>query len=91
MLEAARALGVSARRATIPAALLRGLARAADAVTDATGRRLPLNRKLAAQVLAPGWRCSAEKARAKLGFEAATPLSTSIDRAARWYLEQGWL
>jgi nucleoside-diphosphate-sugar epimerase len=91
MLEAARALGVRARRLTIPAPLLRGLARAADLVTDLTGRRLPLNRKLAAQVLAPGWRCSPAKARARLGFEANTPLAESIDRAARWYREQGWL
>lgn len=91
MLEAARALGVRPRRVTVPAAVLRGVARAADAVTDLTGRRLPLNRKLAAQVLAPGWQCSPDKARARLGFEASTPLSESIDRAARWYLEHGWL
>jgi nucleoside-diphosphate-sugar epimerase len=91
MLEAARALEVHPRRVTLPAALLRGLARAADAVTDLTGRRLPLNRKLAAQVLAAGWQCDPGKARARLGFEARTTLPQSIDRAARWYLEHGWL
>jgi nucleoside-diphosphate-sugar epimerase len=91
MLESARALGVRARRVTIPAPLLRGLARVADVVTDATGRRLPLNGKLAAQVLAPGWRCSPAQARERLGFEARTPLADSISRAARWYREQGWL
>jgi nucleoside-diphosphate-sugar epimerase len=42
-------------------------------------------------VLAPGWRCSPAKARALLGFEAATPLSRSIDRAAAWYREHGLL
>ncbi len=91
MLEAARALRVRSRRLTVPAAVLRAAARAADAVTDLTGRRLPLNRKLAAQVLASGWQCDPGKARARLGFEASTPLSESIDRAARWYLEHGWL
>jgi nucleoside-diphosphate-sugar epimerase len=91
MLAAARALGVRARRVAIPAPLLRGLARIADVVSDATGHRLPLNRKLAAQVLAPGWRCSPGKARARLSFEARTPLADSVDRAARWYLEQRWL
>ncbi len=91
MAEAARALGVRARHVRVPAPLLRGLAAAADAVTSATGRRLPLNRKLAAQLLAPGWVCDPSKARARLGFEARTPLAESIARAARWYLERGWL
>ncbi len=57
MAEAARALGVRARRIRVPDAALRALAAAAEAVTRATGRRLPLNRKLATQVLAPGWVC----------------------------------
>jgi nucleoside-diphosphate-sugar epimerase len=91
MLEAGRALGRRTRRLTVPPGLLRALARAADAVTDVTGRRLPLNRKLAAQVLAPGWACDPGKARARLGFEAATTLADSIGRAARWYVEHGWL
>jgi nucleoside-diphosphate-sugar epimerase len=91
MLEAARALGIRPHRLTVPPVLLRGLARAADAVTDLTGRRLPLNRKLAAQVLAAGWRCDPGKARARLGFETANTLSASIERAARWYRDHGWL
>jgi nucleoside-diphosphate-sugar epimerase len=91
MREAARALGVRPRRIPVPDAALRALAAAADAVTRATGRRLPLNRKLAAQVLAPGWVCDPSKARARLGFEARTPLAESIARAARGYLEAGWI
>ena len=47
--------------------------------------------KLAAQVLAPGWVCDPSKARSRLGFEARTPLAESIARAARWYVEKGWL
>src|SRR6266540_3675688 len=91
MAEAARALGVRARRVPVPAPLLRLAAAAADAVTNATGRRLPLSRKLAAQLLAPGWVCDPSKARERLGFEARTPLAESIGRAARWYVERRWL
>jgi nucleoside-diphosphate-sugar epimerase len=91
MVEAGRALGRRTRRITIAPGIVRAVARAADAVTDLTGRRLPFNRKLAAQVLAPGWRCDPGKARARLGFEARTPLADSIGRAARWYVERGWL
>jgi nucleoside-diphosphate-sugar epimerase len=91
MEEAARALGVRAWHVPVPAPLLRGLAAAADAVTNATGRRLPLNRKLATQILAPGWLCDPSRARDLLAFEARTPFAESIGRAARWYLDRGWL
>jgi nucleoside-diphosphate-sugar epimerase len=91
MTEAARALGVRARRVPVPDAVLRALAAGADAITRATGRRLPLNGKLAAQVLAPGWVCDPSRARELLGFEARTSLADSIGRAARWYVEAGWI
>jgi nucleoside-diphosphate-sugar epimerase len=91
MAAIARELGVRARRVPVPAALLRAAAAAADVVSDLTGRKLPLNRKLAAQVLAPGWVCDPSKARERLGFEARTPLAESIARAARWYVDRGWL
>jgi nucleoside-diphosphate-sugar epimerase len=91
MEAAARALGVRARRVRLPDAVVRGLAAAAEVATEITGRRLPLNRKLAAQVLAPGWLCDPAKARERLGFEARTPLAASIERAARWYVARGWL
>ena len=91
MIEAARALGVRTRRLTIPAPLLWAAAGTSDALSRLTGRRLPLNRKLAAQVLAPGWLCDPGKARTRLGFEASTPLAASIERAARWYVDHGFL
>jgi nucleoside-diphosphate-sugar epimerase len=91
MLEAARALGIRARQVRVPAAVLRGAAAAAELASRASGRKLPLNRKLAAQVLAPGWVCDPAKARERLGFIARTSLTVSIDRAARWYLANGLL
>jgi nucleoside-diphosphate-sugar epimerase len=89
--EVARALGVHAREIPVPPPALSALAWAADLASRATGRRLPLNSKLARQVLAPGWTCATEKARARLGFSATTSLAESLARAARWYGDQGWL
>jgi len=89
--EVGRALGVKTRRVTVPAPVLSGLASASGLVTRLTGRRLPLNPKLAAQLLAPGWVCDPAKARERLGFEARTPLRDSVARAARWYRERGLL
>lgn len=90
-LAAAAALGVRPRRVAVPGPVLSLAAALADAVTRATGRRLPLNRKLARQLLAPGWVCDTAKARARLGFQAPTPLAASIGRAAAWYRAAGWL
>jgi nucleoside-diphosphate-sugar epimerase len=89
--EIARSLGVRSRRVPVPGPLLRAAAAVAELISDVTGRKLPLNRKLAVQVLAPGWVCDPSKARERLGFEARTPLAESIARAARWYVDQGWL
>ncbi len=87
--EVARALDVSPRTVPVPPAALSALAWAADRVTTATGYKLPLNRKLARQVLAPGWTCGTEKAERLLGFSARTPLSESVARSARYYRENG--
>jgi len=89
--EVARALGVRARTVRLPPALLRAAGSAADAASRALGRRLPLNRKLVEQVVAPGWTCDVSKARRLLGFEARAPLATSLARAAAWYRGRGWL
>jgi nucleoside-diphosphate-sugar epimerase len=88
---AGEALGVRTRRVDVPGPVLSGAAALADLVTRATGKALPLNRKLAHQVLAPGWVCDTGKARTRLGFTAQTPLADSMARAARWYRDHGWL
>jgi nucleoside-diphosphate-sugar epimerase len=88
-LEVAAALGVHARRLTVPGLVVRAVAEAGEAVRAVTGRRFPLNRKLAAQVLAPGWVCDPGKARARLGFVAGTPLAESVLRSVTWYRSEG--
>ena len=90
-LEVARALGVRARIVRIPPPLLRGAGSLADLASRVLGRHLPLNRKLAEQVLAPGWVCDTGKARQVLGFEARVGLAESIQRSADWYREVGWI
>jgi nucleoside-diphosphate-sugar epimerase len=87
----AGALGVRARRVPVPEAVLRGAATFSEAITKITGKRLPLNKKLVKQVLAPGWACDPAKARDRLGFVADTPLDASLARAAAWYRAHGKL
>lgn len=89
--QAARALGVEPRPIRVPSFALRTIGTAADVISRIAGRRLPLNRKLVEQVLAPGWTCDSSKARRVLGFEPGISLVDSMNRAARWYLDQGWL
>jgi len=87
----ARVLGVSPRTVHLSPGVLRTLAAGADVVSRITGHNLPLNRKLARQLLAPAWTCSGEKAAERLGWRARVPVHDSIARSAAWYQAQGWL
>lgn len=87
----ADALGVKARTVYVPQALLRVLGSAADVVSNATGKKLPINRKLARQLLAPGWECSIEKAERLLGYQPKRTLEASLRRSADAYVAAGWL
>jgi nucleoside-diphosphate-sugar epimerase len=88
---AAEALGVKPRTVCLSPGVLTALASVADGVTRLTGRRLPLNRKFARQLLVPAWTCSSAKAERLLGFRATRDLGDSIRRSAHWYKEHGWL
>ncbi|NPD29612.1 NAD-dependent epimerase/dehydratase family protein, partial [Corallococcus exiguus] len=87
----AKALGFQTRTWRLSPAVLTALASAADGVTRLTGRKLPLNRKLARQLLAPAWTCSGAKAERLLGFRPRRGLAESITRSGEWYRAQGWL
>jgi nucleoside-diphosphate-sugar epimerase len=67
------------------------MATLADVVSNLSRHPLPLNRKLARQLLAPAWTCSATKAKQRLGFRPRFSLSDSIKRSAAWYQQQGWI
>lgn len=83
--------GMKTRNIPLPPLVLRALASAADVVSKSTGRHLPLNRKLARQLLVPAWTCSTEKAEKMLGWKAKVPMRQSIERSLRWYEQEGWL
>lgn len=87
----AEALGLHPRPLTLGPRTLTLLAGACDVVTRVSGRRLPLNRKLARQLLAPAWTCSAAKAERLLGFRSRRGVVDSVRRSALWYRAQGWL
>jgi dihydroflavonol-4-reductase len=87
----AKALGFTTRTWRLSPGVLTALAAAADGVTRLTGRKLPLNRKLARQLLAPAWTCSGAKAERLLGFRPRRNLADSITRSGEWYRAQGWL
>jgi dihydroflavonol-4-reductase len=85
------ALHLTPRTVTVPQALLSALGSAADVVANLTGKKLPLNRKLARQLLAPGWTCSIDKAKRLLGYQPKRRIEESIRRSAKSYVELGWL
>jgi dihydroflavonol-4-reductase len=87
----AETLGVKTRSVRVAPAVLRGLAVAADVVSRVTGRHLPLNRKLARQLLVPAWTCSGDKAQRMLGHAPTRSVADSIRRTAEWYRAEGWL
>jgi dihydroflavonol-4-reductase len=89
---AAESLGwPTPRRVRVSPFALRLLARGADTASRLTGRHLPLNKKLAEQLLAPAWTCSPEKAKRELGFVARHTVIDATGRSCRWYHEKGWV
>ena len=75
----------------VPQLLLKTLGAAADVFSNVTGRKLALNRKLARQLLVPGWVCSNRKAIEVLGFKPKHTVLDSIRRSADSYVSAGWL
>jgi dihydroflavonol-4-reductase len=93
--EMGRAVGEAVDRRVrvvrVPAALLAGLAAVSETSARVVGRSSIFNRDKARELLAPGWLCETEAARAALNFEADIPLAEGLRMTAQWYREQGWL
>jgi nucleoside-diphosphate-sugar epimerase len=84
-------LGLHPRTIYVPELVLSALGGAADLISNVSGRKLPLNRKLARQLLAPGWTCRIDKARRLLGYSPRRTIAESLKRSAESYLALGWL
>lgn len=87
----ATSLKYDARIVVVPELLLSFLGNAADVVTNTTGKKLPLNRKLARQLLAPGWTCRIDKAKRVLGYAPKRTVWDSLVRSGESYVKLGWL
>lgn len=91
MRHVAGVLKLSPRTVYVPPFALTAAGAVADLISNATGKKLPLNRKLARQLLAPGWTCSIDKARKRLGYAPKRTIADSLTRSAHSYVELGWL
>ncbi len=81
----------SVRTVPMPEGVLRALGATADLVSKVSGHKLPLNRKLARQLLAPGWSCRIDKAETVLGFRPKRTVRDALKRSGESYLAAGWL
>lgn len=85
------AVGRDVKVIRVPAALIAGLAAVSESASGVFGRSSIFNRDKARELLAPGWLCETEAARAALDYEADIPLADGLCATAQWYREQGWL
>jgi nucleoside-diphosphate-sugar epimerase len=85
------AVGRNVRMVPVPAVLIRMLAGVSETAAGLAGRSSIFNRDKARELLAPGWLCETDAARAVLEYEADIPLADGLRATAQWYREQGWL
>jgi 2-alkyl-3-oxoalkanoate reductase len=85
------AVGRRVRVLRVPAGLIAGLAAASEWLAGLAGRSSIFNRDKAREMLAPGWLCETESARADLGYEAGIGLADGLRATAQWYRDEGWL
>jgi 2-alkyl-3-oxoalkanoate reductase len=85
------AVGRRVRTVRVPARFISGLAAVSEWTSGALGGSSIFNRDKAREMLAPGWLCETEAARADLGYEAGIGLAEGLRETARWYRENGWL
>jgi dihydroflavonol-4-reductase len=88
---AARIMGVKLRVLRIPAGLALAVGAGAEAWARITGKPGIVSREKIAEGLCMAWTCDTSRARAELGFEAATDLEHGLAETLQWYKEAGWL
>lgn len=84
-------MGKKTRTLFVPATVLSAVGRGADVVSKVSGKRLPVNRKLARQLLASGWTCSIDKAKTRLGYRPSRTIFDSLRRSYDSYVALHWL
>ena len=87
----AAALGRRGRLLPLPEALVRLSGRAADLAAWVRRRPGIFSSQKVAEMLAPGWVASPDRARALLGWTAPTALDDALAATAAWYRDHGWL
>lgn len=88
---AARIMGVKLRVLRIPPVLALAVGACAEAWAQITDRPGIISREKIAEGRCAAWTCDTERARAELGFEAATDLEHGLAETLAWYKEAGWL
>jgi nucleoside-diphosphate-sugar epimerase len=89
--DAERAMGKRALvRANLPVPFLMTIARGLEALGQMTNRPVMLTRDKA-NVLLQNWVSSSEDTRRELGWEPKVRWPEGVERAVRWYRENGWL
>jgi len=88
---AARIMGVKLRTLRIPPFVALEVGTCAEAWAWLTGRPGIVSREKIAEGLCAAWTCDTARARAELGFTAATDLEQGLSKTLAWYKEAGWL
>jgi len=79
------------RRLRVPLPLTRLLAAASEVQSAITRKPALLNREKVREILADGWVCNIDKARAQLGFQPRVGIREGIRETIEWYRAQGWM
>lgn len=86
----ARASGRRFRPFRVPAPVFGAIAHVGDLLWKA-GIQPPVDSGRLVELRARGFVCHVDRARERLGFEAAIPLDDGVRETMAWYREQGWV